>query len=431
MNDKLRRWYAMFLLFLVSMFSYIDRTILSILQVPIKRDLGLSDAQLGALTGLAFALFYATLALPIARWADRTVRKRLIASALAVWSAMTAMTGLASNYASLVFFRIGVATGEAGSIPATHSIIADFYPPRSRATALAIWGLSLPAGLMFGYACAGALEAAFGWRVTFAIAGIAGLLLAPLVWLSMREPVRGRYDPPAVAGAVAPTARQALAYLWRLKTFRYLTVGASFHAFAWYSVNSWNAPFYVRVHGMTLAEVSFYLALFNGFGSALGMFLGGWLADRLGNRDPRGRMRVVAVALFMMAPCALAQYMVASSTLSLVLAAISMVFMLVYYGPTVAVALMLVPAHMRAFTTAVMTLVLSLFGLGLGPLMVGAISDFLIKHYGMANDSLRWAISAAVLFSLVGGWLYWLGSRHLPREMLAVQTSSTDSAQSH
>ena len=148
MNEPIERRYILFLLFLVSVFNYIDRTIISILQVPIKQDLGLSDAQLGALTGLSFALFYSTLSLPIARWADRANRRNIVAISLAVWSAMTAMTGLATGFASLVFFRIGVAAGEAGSIPATHSIIADIYPAKQRATAFAVWGLSLPAGMM-------------------------------------------------------------------------------------------------------------------------------------------------------------------------------------------------------------------------------------------------------------------------------------------
>ncbi|MES2261222.1 MAG: MFS transporter [Pseudomonadota bacterium] len=414
------RRYVLFLLFLVSVLSYIDRTILSILQVPIKADLGLSDAQLGALTGLSFALFYATLALPIARLADRTVRTRLVAGSLAIWSGMTALTGLAGSFAGLVFFRIGVAVGEAGSIPATHSIIADIYPPKSRATALAFWGLSLPAGLMLGFSCAGALEHAVGWRVAFAIIGGAGLVLAPIVLLTMREPRRGRYDPAPIVDAQAPTAMQALRHLWQLRTFRYLTAAGAFHAFAWYSVNAWSAPFYVRVHGMTLGEVSYYLALLNGIGSAAGMYLGGRLSDYFGQRDPRGRLRVVALALLAMVPAALAQYLVASATLSLSLAAMSLTMMLVYYGPIIAVAQMLVPANMRAFTSAVLMLVLNLFGLGLGPLATGIISDLLVAHFGMAADSLRYALSFAVMFSLVAAWLFWRAADWLPREMPVV-----------
>jgi predicted MFS family arabinose efflux permease len=413
-----QRRYILFLLFLVSVLSYIDRTILSILQVPIKADLGLSDAQLGALTGLSFALFYATLALPIARLADRTVRKRLVAGSLAIWSGMTALTGLATNFAGLVFFRIGVAVGEAGSIPATHSMIADIYPPKSRATALAFWGLSLPAGLMLGYSASGALEQAVGWRWAFFIIGLAGLILAPIVWLTMREPVRGRYDPSPALDEAPPTMAAAVRHLWGIRTFRYLTAAGALHAFAWYSVNAWNAPFYVRVHGMSLGQASYYLAVLNGVGSALGMYLGGRLADYYGSRDARARPRVVAVALAVMVPCALLQYLADSSALSIAMGAISLTMMLVYYGPIIAIAQMLVPANMRAFTSAVLMLVLNLFGLGLGPLVTGYLSDMLVSHYGMAADSLRYAISFSVLFSGAAAWLFWRAGGSLPGEML-------------
>lgn len=416
-DEQAGRRYILFLLFLVSVLSYIDRTILSILQVPIKTELGLSDSQLGALTGLSFALFYATLALPIARLADRTVRTRLVAGSLAVWSAMTSLTGLATNFAGMVFFRIGVAVGEAGSIPATHSIIADIYPPKSRATALAFWGLSLPAGLMLGYSSAGALEKAVGWRAAFAIIGVAGLVLAPVVLFTMREPRRGRYDPVAPAQPM-PGTLQALRHLWSLRAFRYLTAAGAFHAFAWYAVNAWNAPFYVRIHGMSLAQVSAYLALMNGLGSAAGMYLGGRLSDHFGKRDPRGRLRVVSVALLVMVPASLVQYLAGSTALSIAMGSIALVMMLVYYGPVIAVAQLLVPANMRAFTSAVLMFVLNLFGLGLGPLATGFISDLLVSHYGMAADSLRYALSIAVLFSLVAAWLFWRAASYLPGDML-------------
>ncbi len=413
------RGYILFLLFLVSVLSYVDRTILSILQVPIKRDLGLSDAQLGALTGLSFALFYATLAVPIARLADRTVRTRLVAGSLAVWSGMTSLTALATNFSGLVFFRIGVAVGEAGSIPATHSILADLYPPNARATALAYWGLSLPVGLMLGFSTAGALEQAVGWRATFVIVGLAGLVLAPIVWLTMREPVRGRFDPAPVSGDAIPTTMQAFKFLWRLRAFRYLTAGGAMHAFAWYSINAWSAPFYVRVHGMSLGEVSLYLALFNGVGSALGMYLGGRLSDHFGQRDPRNRLRVVSVALLVMVPAALAQFLVASTQLSLVMAAVALTMMLVYYGPLIAVMQSLVPANMRAFASAVLMLVLNLFALGLGPLVTGMISDLLVSRFGMLNDSLRYAMSFAALFSLIAAALLWRASGFLSQDMAA------------
>jgi predicted MFS family arabinose efflux permease len=416
-----RRRYVLFLLFMVSVFNYVDRTILSVLQVPIKADLGLSDLQLGALTGLAFALFYTTLSLPIARLADRWVRKYIIAGSLGVWSGMTALTGLATNFAGLVFFRIGVAAGEAGSLPATHSMIADLYPPNKRATALAVWGISLPVGMLFGYTAAGALAEAVGWRGAFAVIGVAGLLLVPVLLITMREPVRGNFDHGVAYAETHLSMRQAVRHLWEIKTFRYLVAAGSCHAFSWYAVNSWSAPFYVRVHELSLGETSLYLALVNGFGSALGMYLGGRLSDHFGARDPRARARVVSIALYAMIPFALLQFMVASAAQSMALGAVTFTLMLVYYGPTIAIAHLLVPPNMRAFTSAVLILILNLFGLGLGPLVTGYVSDLLMEHYGMATDSLRYAVSLAVLFSLLGGWLFWRASNRLPGEMLLRQ----------
>ena len=410
------RRYTLFLLFVVSVLSYVDRTILSILQVPIKRELGLSDAQLGALTGLSFALFYATLAVPIAGLADRTVRKRVVAASLAIWSAMTALIGLASGFVSLALLRMGVAIGEAGSIPASQSIIADIYPPAARATAFSLLGLSLPVGLMLGYGGAGALEQQLGWRGAFAVIGVSGLVLAPLLLWTIREPVRGRFDPLPLTGAQAPTVGQALRFLWQLRSLRCLFAASALHTFAWCAVNTWNAPFYVRVHGMSLGEVAAALALMNGFGSAIGMLAGGCLSDYVGRRAPHGRLWVVVAALLVMVPCALGQYLVSSATLSLALGSVTLTLMLVYYGPTVAATQAPVPGNMRALASAMLLLVSNLFGLGLGPLATGYASDLLVAHYGMASDSLRYAISLAVLFSLGAALLFARASSHLARE---------------
>lgn len=421
MNEVANRRYVLFMLFLVSMFNYIDRTIISILQVPIKHDLGLSDAELGALTGLSFAILYSTLSLPIARWADTTIRKRLIAGSLAIWSGMTALTGLATNYASLVGYRMGVAIGEAGSIPATHSIIADLYPPRSRATALAMWGLSLPAGMAFGYLCAGALAEALGWRMTFAVIGIVGLLLAPLIQFTIREPLRGRFDPPRVA-ATAPTMDTVLRYLWQLRTYRMLIAAAACHGYTYYTVLSWSAPFYTRVHELTLTQASAYLALITGVGNAVGMYLGGRLSDHFGSRDSRNRLRIVAVALFVGMPCTLLQFLTDSLSVSVAFGTLGATLMMFFYAPIIAVPQLLVPASMRAFTTSVVVLAFGLLGLGLGPFITGLVSDLLAAHYGLAAGSLRYAISAALIFSLLAAWLFWKASHHLPSELLARDT---------
>lgn len=415
-SEDLQRRYTLLLLFLVSMFNYVDRTIISILQVPIKRDLGLSDAQLGALTGLSFAIVYSTLSLPVAYWADRSNRVRIIAASLALWSVMTALTGLAAGFAALVLLRIGVAVGEAGSVPSTHSIVADLYAPARRATVLALWGLSLPAGMAFGYVVAGQLEAVVGWRATFAIVGIAGVALAPLVFLSMREPVRGRFDPPAQQVSQAHSMAEVVRHLWGLRTFRYIILAGACQAYAQYSVMNWNAPFYGRVHGMPLAQISLYLALLNGLCSAVGMYAGGLLSDHMGQRDPGGRLRVVAVALIAMTPFALAQYLTSSAALSLAFGAVASTLMMFYFGPIVAVPQLLVPSSMRAFTSAVVILTFNLLGLGLGPFVTGLLSDLLATRYGMQTESIRYAICSATLFSLVAGGLFWRAASHLQRE---------------
>lgn len=385
---------------LVSMFNYIDRTVLSVLQEPIKRELGLSDGQLGLLTGLAFALFYATLSVPIARIADRFNRRNIIAASLATWSGMTALSGLATGFGSLVAFRIGVALGEAGSVPASHSIIADYYPPEKRVTALALWGLALPAGIMLGYASGGWIAAALGWRLAFGVIGVAGLALAPLVLLLVREPARTGSGLSGKAEQ-APPLGEALRFLWRLRTYRYMLIGTTLHAFAQYAMMSWSAPFYMRVHHMPLAEVASWLALMNGVGGGIGIYLGGRLSDAAGSRNPAGRVWVSAVAMLLMVPVALVQFLIPSLTASLAFGFLATMLMFFYYGPIIGVPQSVVPPGIRALTSAVTLLVFNLFGLGLGPAVTGFLSDHLAAS-GMQDTSLRYALAAVVLFSLAG-----------------------------
>ena len=386
---------------LVSMFNYIDRTVLSVLQEPIKRELGLSDGQLGLLTGLAFALFYATLSVPIARLADRFNRRNIIAASLATWSGMTALSGLATGFGSLVAFRIGVALGEAGSVPASHSIIADYYPPEKRVTALALWGLALPAGIMLGYASGGWIASALGWRLAFGVIGVAGLALAPLFLLLVREPARTGADL-STRTEQAPPLGEAMRFLWRLRTYRYMLIGTTLHAFAQYAMMSWSAPFYMRVHHMPLADVASWLAVMNGLGGGIGIYLGGRLSDAAGSRNPAGRVWVSAAAMLLMVPAALVQFLVPSLTASLAFGFVATMLMFFYYGPIIGVPQSVVPPRIRALTSAVTLLVFNLFGLGLGPAVTGFLSDHLAAADGMNDTSLRYALAAVVLFSLAG-----------------------------
>ena len=398
-------------LFLVSMFNYIDRTIISILQEPIKAELGLSDSQLGALTGLAFALFYATLSLPIARLADTFNRKYLVAAALFVWSAMTALSGLAQSFLMLLLLRIGVAIGEAGSVPASHSMIADLYPAKRRATALAVWGLALPIGILAGYAGSGWLAEALGWRESFALFGIAGILLVPVFLLLSREPERGRLDVGHDPGESIPLTR-AFAILWQNRVTRLVIFGASMHAFTQYAVMTWSAPFYIRVWGTSVAEVATALAIINGVGGGIGIYLGGVLSDRLGERIPAARLWVSAAAFALFVLATLVQLMVPSLTVSYVFAFIAGMFMFCYYGPVVGILQSLVHPRMRAVASAILLLVFNIIGLGFGPFLVGVVSDQLVLA-GFVDTSLRYSLALATIGSLVAAWCWWRASRHL------------------
>lgn len=392
---------ALGVLFVVSLFNYVDRSLLSILQVPIKADLGLSDAQLGALTGLSFAIFYATAALPIARLVDRWRRTWLMAAALAVWTTMTGLSGLATGFGMLVVLRIGVALGEAGSVPATHSLLADFFPFRWRGTVFAVWALASPIGIMLGVFAGGWLSEGLGWRMSFLVIGIAGWVMVPMLLL-LREPPRGQFEPQAAGVAEAPPpVFEALRILWSLGSFRLLVAGTTLHAFAYTSLQNWLPPFYARVHGMPLAEVALWAALMIGLGAGAGSFLGGAVMDVLSRRDVRWYGWALSATMLLSAPLMLAQFFAPGPGLSIALGFVAMFMAAVYVGPVNAVAQSLVPPRMRGLTAAVLLLVPTVVGLGLGPLFTGVMSDIFASRFGMEEDSLRYALSLTLIATLV------------------------------
>jgi len=410
-----QRRYALGVLMVVAVFNYIDRQALSILQVPIKQELGLSDTQLGALTGLAFALLYSTLALPIARLADRRSRKLIIAAALAIWSLMTAGCGLATGFVTLVIFRLGVAFGEAGCVPPTHSLIADYYPREQRARALAIWTLSLPIGVMLGFLAGGWLEERFGWRGAFLVLGIIGLAIVPLVLATLREPLRGAQD--AAPPAAQPSLRESIRTLWRLRAFRHATWAGALLAYTLHATLNWNAPFYSRVHGMGIGEIGTYLALVLGIGGGLGIYLGGILADSLGRRDARAYMWVPAAAAFGVLPFVPLQYLSDDVRLSLIIGVVPALLLNSYFPSLVATSQSLVPANLRAFTSAVLVLVVNIVGMGLGPFVTGMISDAVSSATGDVQSGLRYALLTVCVPALWAGWHFLRAARWLPQEL--------------
>jgi len=278
--------YVLGLLFVAYVFNFVDRQILGILLDSIKADLHLSDSVMGLLTGTAFAVFYATLGLPIARLADVWVRRTIIALGLALWSGMTAFSGRAENLVQLACARIGVGVGEAALSPPAHSLISDYFPPERRATALGIYAVGIHVGTLFGFKGGGMLDDAFGWRTTFLVVGLPGLLLALLVRFTVKEPKRGRTDPSRAAPMPAPPVLEVLRHLLKQPSFVLLSIAMGLTAFAGYAFSVWAPTFLRRAHGWSSGEAG-DLGWPIGIGGALGSILAGWLADRLGRRDPR------------------------------------------------------------------------------------------------------------------------------------------------
>jgi predicted MFS family arabinose efflux permease len=413
--SKAHSWYALGVLFVVALFNYIDRNILSILQIPLKKELHLADWQLGALTGLAFALFYTTLALPIARLADTRSRKGLMAVALTIWTGMTALTGFAQNFAMLVLFRMGVGVGEAGCVPSTHSLISDYFPRHQRARAMALWGASMPIGAMMGSFLGGWLGSMFGWRHAFLLVGAVGFVMVPILLFTLREPRRAAFDGQSAAGEPQPKFADAAGVLWRLKSFRYMALGTAAHAYTQFAMTSWNAPFYDRVYHLSLASIGWRMALLTGIGGVVGTLIGGALADRLARKDVRWYMWLPAIATLLIVPTALGQYFIGNLTLSLLFAVGPAIMIYVYVGSVNSVSQSLVPANMRAFTSSVLVLTVNLLGLALGPMLTGKISDLIVARFG--SGSLSYAISISLVFNVVAAVFYLLAARALPGEL--------------
>lgn len=412
-----KKYYVLGLLTIVYSFNFIDRQLLAILQEAIKADLSLSDGQLGLLTGFAFAVFYVTAGIPIARWADRSNRSRIIAASLFIWSFMTALSGAAQNYLQLLLARIGVGVGEAGGSPPSHSIISDIFPPTSRATALGFYSTGVSFGILFGFLLGGWLNEFFGWRIAFAVVGIPGVLLAIVVWMTLPEPIRGLSEKKQATDD-QPTFMEVLGLLWSRLSFRHMAAGAALNAFASYSSSNWSASFMIRTHGMTTGELGTYLAMIMGFGGAIGVFFGGYIADRLSPRDKRWYVWVPSIAGFLSVPFITAIYLVDNAYAALACMVIPGVMANVYLGNAIATTHSLVGLRMRALSSAVLFFILNMIGLGLGPWFVGLLSDSLASTHG--SESLRNAM--LYLLPIVSLWSathFFLAGRTLRADLAA------------
>lgn len=407
------RRYVLFLLTLVYALNFIDRQILVVLSESIKVEMDLSDAQLGLLTGFAFAIFYVSVGIPIARWADAGNRKNIVSLAITVWSGMTALSGLTQNYWQLLLARIGVGIGEAGGSPPSHSILSDYYPAKERGRAMAIYSMGVYLGILVGYGVGGWINQHYGWRVAFFAVGIPGLIIAALVRYTVREPTRGITDGTTHSKPIA--FKQTLHTLWQLHSFRYFSLAAGLTAFSSYGIGNFLPSFLVRSHGFTAQEVGTSLMLVSGVGGALGTYIGGYCADKLGSRDLRWYLWVPAIPAIFSPALIIAAMFTQNSNGMLAYLFAATVLGALYLGPVIALTHTLVSPAMRAMASAILFFILNLIGLGLGPLSTGMISDALAPTLGA--DSLRYAIAVVSLMGLLSMGCFYGAAAKLPKDL--------------
>ena len=407
-----RSRYALGLLFVVYAVNHVDRQIMHILIEPVRLDLELSDAQMGALVGAAFAIFYTFAGLPIARWADRGNRRNIIAVALAIWSAMTVASGLARGFLTLMAARIGVGVGEAGCTPPAHSLISDYFPAERRATALSIYALGVPMGTLLGLAFGGYLADQVGWRMAFFVVGAPGVLLALVTRFTLPEPQRGRSD--AAADVSVQPLREVLAFIWSLRSIRHVIIAASLQTLTLAGWGAWQATFLIRVHDLTLTQAGLALGLIAGVAGGLGTFGGGWLSDRLSARDPRWYLWLPALGAGISIPFSLVAFTTGSITLALCLMALASLGNHIYSAVSHAVVQSLVKPRMRAVMSAIALFGMNLLGFGVGPWAVGVISARL-----GGGEALRDAMLWVSLFMLWACVHYVLAGRSYRRDLQA------------
>jgi len=396
------RRYAMVILAIVYMFNFVDRQILAILLPQIRDEFGTSDAYLGFLSGTAFALFYVTLGIPIAQYADRCNRRNLIAAAVALWSAMTALSGLAANVWQLTAARIGVGVGEAGCSPPAHSMISDYFPPEKRSTAMGFYTLGISAGIMVAYLAGGWVAQNIGWRAAFFIVGIPGLILSAIVRFTIREPRRGASESREI-GARRPRLTEVLRFLASRRSFIHMAIAAGLSSLVGYSVISFLPTFMVRSFGMGEAEIGLWLGPILGISGGAGFFFGGYFADHLGRGSHQKALNFIALTILLSAGLIAMMLLARTSTMALLLFILPAATMNVYLAPVLAQAQGLVALRMRATTSALVLLIINTIGLAMGPLITGSLSDVLEPRF--AEESMRYSLLIVVIVILP--WSVW------------------------
>jgi MFS family permease len=421
--------YLLAVLMVILVFNCVDRVALGLVLENIKADLHLSDTQLGFLSGIAFALFYSVMGVPIARWADRSNRVLIISVTAALWSVAVALCGFADTFVQLLLIRITVAVGEAGCIPPAFALIADYFNRAERPRAAAIYGLGAPLSTVIGYFFSGWLNDLYGWRVTFMLLGVPGLVLAALAWFTLRDPrhadaKRADRHSRATPQTVAPPFRETCVTLWANATFRHLLLCLSVMFFFSYGIFVWLPAFVMRSYNLTSGELGTWLALTYGLGGTIGAYVGGHLASRHAANNEGLQLKAMAGAIALAGVLSVLAYLSSNQYVAFLLIALSAMGLTTANGPLFGTIQTLVPESMRAVSFALVYLFANLIGMGLGPLAAGALSDALRPWVG--EESLRYALLILAPGYLVCAWHAWRASKTVARDLAAVHADAAD-----
>lgn len=414
-NRSSKRYYILFLLSVVCALAYMDRFVLSVLVEPIKLDLDLSDTQVGLLTGLAFALFYALFGIPFARLADRYSRSKIIAASVTLWSVMTAASGYATNFIQLLFARIGVGVGEAGCFPASHAFLADLFPGKQKAFAIGIFQAGGTIGILAGLILGGILSSKYGWHTTFIVLGLPGVLIGLVLWLTVDDKFRGKLllktsDDSQDDKSLIKTINTLL----NQKAYRNLLIGLSIGSFSNYGVIQWLPSFFIRSHEVTIDEIGVIYGMVVGLGTLLGTLAGALFAPKLIEKDQKWEVLWGAYSYLLVIPLFVSCFLVTNINLSFVLLFIGLFVITSGTGPSYAAIQSLASPKMRATAVALIMLAMSIVGQGFGPLFVGMLSDMLAVIFG--EQSLRYALCIS-MFIMVWGFVHlFISSKNIKKE---------------
>jgi predicted MFS family arabinose efflux permease len=418
--------YVLFILVMVQTLSFVDRQLLTILVEPIKAEFGVSDTAMGLLTGMAFALFYVTLSIPLARLADRRSRRNMLAAAIGLWSLATALCGAAANFIQLAIARVCVGVGEAGGGPPALSLIPDYFPPRLRSTALGIFTAGSHLGVLFSMVGGAVIATHFGWRTAFFALGLPGVLVALLIWRTVDEPLRGRWDAP-MAAAPDLGIFAAIRRFWIDTPIRLCALAAALTSLSGFGFSTWLPSFAMRVHGLSLVDTGLILGVTAVLGGSVGSICGGMITDAMARRDPRWQLQVSALALLVSLPLQLlitlwpAQQVLQWGAFRLPIAfcfmPFSAFFSSFWLGPVYAAVHNLVRPGERAQVSACLLLLINILGAGTGPLLVGVASDLLAPVLGA--QAIRYALLGTLLSVVAGSVLFWRAGALYRRILIA------------